>query len=350
MRFLFVAPRFHTNQYFWAKALLDAGHEARYFVLRKIQTEWPDLLSPRVIPRSVFSWGRLFRFRALYKQMKEYDPDIIVVRGVAGYSLQAYLAARWLGKRTLVYDQSPKYSEQKHRRVLLRCLRLLRLVPPVRITPVLGEGEYNDESAVYIPFAADFDLVVTEKTYVPKGKVKIVSVGKLAQTRKNHSLLLNAIKELKEIYSIELEVAGSLFDGESLADLERVIQDKGLSDIVRIHQNLSFKEMRQLYLNSDLFVLPSSNEPAAYSLLEAMNFGLPVICSDTNGTRCYMEEGENGYIFKSDDQSDLTKKIERIIQNRDIIEKMGRRSFELVKQNHGPEKFHRNLMDVVKSL
>ena len=33
MHFVFTAPRFHTNQHFPAKALLDAGHQVTFLVL-----------------------------------------------------------------------------------------------------------------------------------------------------------------------------------------------------------------------------------------------------------------------------------------------------------------------------
>ena len=38
------------------------------------------------------------------------------------------------------------------------------------------------------------------------------------------------------------------------------------------------------------------------SVLEAMAHSLPVICSDSNGTQCYIRPGENGYVFGTDDR------------------------------------------------
>ena len=35
MHFLFTAPRYHTNQHFAVKALIDAGHEVSFLALRK---------------------------------------------------------------------------------------------------------------------------------------------------------------------------------------------------------------------------------------------------------------------------------------------------------------------------
>ena len=62
---------------------------------------------------------------------------------------------------------------------------------------------------------------------------------------------------------------------------------------------------------------PAENEPAAVSHLEAMSHSLPAICSDSNGTQCYIRPGENGYIFKTDDLEDLVECMERIISDRE---------------------------------
>ena len=35
MHFLYTAPRYHTNQHFTSKALLDAGHHVTFLVLRR---------------------------------------------------------------------------------------------------------------------------------------------------------------------------------------------------------------------------------------------------------------------------------------------------------------------------
>ena len=42
------------------------------------------------------------------------------------------------------------------------------------------------------------------------------------------------------------------------------------------------------YRNHHLFLLPAANEPASISLLEAIGYSMPVICSDTCGTQFYV--------------------------------------------------------------
>ena len=105
----------------------------------------------------------------------------------------------------------------------------------------------------------------------------------------------------------------------------------------------------QEYLKSDIFVLPSSSEPFGYSVLEAMACGLPVICSDSAGVQWYIEEGVNGYVFKSNDLNDLTDKIKLVISDKAKMKKMGEESRRLVEEKYSPEVFYKKFMEILSS-
>jgi glycosyltransferase involved in cell wall biosynthesis len=105
--------------------------------------------------------------------------------------------------------------------------------------------------------------------------------------------------------------------------------------------------MKEQYHWADLYVLPSANEPAAVSILEAMSFGLPVICSDQNGTKCYVVEGGNGFVFRSGDVQSLSSILETLLSDRRRLLKMGKRSTELVKERHAPDKVYQAFTDLV---
>jgi glycosyltransferase involved in cell wall biosynthesis len=96
-----------------------------------------------------------------------------------------------------------------------------------------------------------------------------------------------------------------------------------------------------------VFVLPSRDEPLGVVILEAMSYGLPVICSDTAGVQWCIERGGNGYVFKSDDADDLALALRGVVLSPGAIESMGRRSLELVASRHSPERYFESLMAAI---
>ena len=94
-------------------------------------------------------------------------------------------------------------------------------------------------------------------------------------------------------------------------------------------------------------MLPALREAASVSVLEAMAHSLPVICSDSNGTQCYIRPGENGYVFGTDDVDGLTAAMGEIVGDRERLKAMGRRSYELVVSEHAPERYVRALEGLV---
>lgn len=105
--------------------------------------------------------------------------------------------------------------------------------------------------------------------------------------------------------------------------------------------------MEEEYIKGDLFILPSSQEKLGISLLEAMSAGMAVITSDTAGSQWYINEGVNGYIFKSDDVNNLTEKIRLIIANKEILSTMRRKSSELATTTYSSDKFYKKFMEIV---
>jgi glycosyltransferase involved in cell wall biosynthesis len=73
----------------------------------------------------------------------------------------------------------------------------------------------------------------------------------------------------------------------------------------------SGEDLRQLYSHARAFVLPSVNEGFPMVLLEAMAYGLPILCSDIPGTR-QVDLPEQDY-FTVKDVDSLCAAITRLL-------------------------------------
>ena len=86
--------------------------------------------------------------------------------------------------------------------------------------------------------------------------------------------------------------------------------------------------MNDIYNYSNLFVFPSTNEPASISIVEAMANGLPVICSDSCGNRSYIRNGLEGLYFKDNNLNSLFTQLHYLLSSKDICIDMSKSTIE----------------------
>jgi glycosyltransferase involved in cell wall biosynthesis len=90
-------------------------------------------------------------------------------------------------------------------------------------------------------------------------------------------------------------------------------------------------ELPACYICFDVFVLPSRRESWGLVLNEAMAFGLPVIATHmAGGAYDLIEEGRNGYIYRSGDGAALTAALRSLVTSAEERARFGRRSEAIV--------------------
>ncbi|MEO0119381.1 MAG: glycosyltransferase, partial [candidate division WOR-3 bacterium] len=98
---------------------------------------------------------------------------------------------------------------------------------------------------------------------------------------------------------------------------------------------VSGKKKEELYLESDVFVLPSEwFEVSPVTIQEAYGYGLPVLATDFGSIPEHIEIGKTGWIFKIRNTSDLAEKISMIYSQRENLEKIRENCFESSLKNN----------------
>ncbi|HCU70325.1 MAG TPA: hypothetical protein DIC35_01050 [Candidatus Moranbacteria bacterium] len=142
--------------------------------------------------------------------------------------------------------------------------------------------------------------------------------------RKGLKYLIMAISTLVPKYpNIFLRIMGDGNEKESLIELA---EKMNLQNHVQFVGRIPREETIPYYQEASLFVLPSFNEGMSNAMLEALASGLPIIATKTGGTEELVREGINGFTVKMKNADHLADKIEEIIKDRDLAEKMGNMS------------------------
>lgn len=289
--------------------------------------------------------------------LRREKPDVIIIRNYYPTTFVVSTVAIVLGINIVFFDLDPKYASETKGGISKKLAKaaikgLIAIFAPhdfVRITPIKGDPEENErlDNSYYLPFPKEPINVGSLTETSTHDKVRIICVGKYRVESKNHLLLLKAVNSLDHP-PIEVRLVGELEDANNrnYQRIKKFVSDHGMGESVEIKTNVDHQRMEDEYITSDLFVLPSTNEPLGISLLEAMAYGLPIICSDTVGAMGYIIDGENGYIFESNDVSSLATCINKFVDQPAKIRQMGENSIEQVRNRHMPEQYEQKLLQV----
>ncbi len=107
---------------------------------------------------------------------------------------------------------------------------------------------------------------------------------------------------------------------------------------------VSKREKEELYQNADVFVTPSLYEGFGLPILEAMSYGVPVICSDNSSLP--EVAGSAGLLVDPNNTQEIAEAINRVLNNVDLREEMVKRGFENAKK-FSWEKCARETMEVL---
>jgi glycosyltransferase involved in cell wall biosynthesis len=143
--------------------------------------------------------------------------------------------------------------------------------------------------------------------------VRILAVGSVV-SGKGYDLLIPALASVADL-PWRLTIAGDCTrEPETTKQLVRAIVEAGLHDKITILGAVPSEHVGQLYLASDLFVLPSRFESYGMALTEALAHGLPVV-STTAGAIPKTVPAGAGVLVQPDEVAPLAYALRRLLEN-----------------------------------
>ena len=97
--------------------------------------------------------------------------------------------------------------------------------------------------------------------------------------------------------------------------LRKLVYQAGLGEIVEVRGWIDAQERDELLARADAFVLPSYFEAMPMAVLEAMAWGLPVICTAVGSIPEILVDGKNGVLVAPGDICAISSAIQRMVED-----------------------------------
>jgi glycosyltransferase involved in cell wall biosynthesis len=171
---------------------------------------------------------------------------------------------------------------------------------------------------------------------------RVIHVGQI-NVRKGIGHLLRAVEPLVAKRKCELWLVGEIHP-----PMRRLLDEyKGIFEYKGV---VPRKDLWQLYSQASVLVLASVEEGLALVQAQAMACGVPVIATTNTGAEDLFTDGVEGFIIPIRSPEKIREKIEWMIDNRELRDKMAAAALERVKSLGGWNRYGERVVDVYKTL
>ena len=269
---------------------------------------------------------RLFRKR-LSAELNRIGPDITIslLRREINFINEIKDGSRKIGELHINRANYRNFNTEKvglHKRLFAKVWSYSLLSHLKRLDHLVVLTEKDRESWVELNNVTVIPdpLSLYPQSVAPLTEKRVVSIARYSH-EKGIDLLLKAWKEVEDNFGDwQLDVYG---DGERIP-YERLMAELGI-DRTRCHLHGRTNDVESEYSRSSIFVLSSRFEGFGMVITEAMACGLPVVAFDCPwGPRSIIKDGIDGLLAANGDVSDLARKMEVLMGDRQMLVSMSR--------------------------
>jgi glycosyltransferase involved in cell wall biosynthesis len=268
-------------------------------------------------PNIVHAEGTSHRYSTAAALIRNKYPTLLTVMGVVQEEIKFYKGIGLIFS-ILIRKPNEKYVVSKIPHIIVQSPPIKNLIS--RMT----------KSKIYVVSdGSEFENIQDTKPNDLTEKIDIfIAVGLIRL--KGIDILIKAIPVvIKSVPDLKVYIAGS---GEDEENLKNMVKDLGLGRYVKFLGYISDEEEINRYYNAcKLVVVPSRWDVNPFAPLNAAASGKPAIVSDKCNSSV-IEDGKTGFVFKSEDVEELSRKIVKLLTDDELREEMGKAAMEKAKE------------------
>ena len=182
---------------------------------------------------------------------------------------------------------------------------------------VIVERYQQDPDKIVTIYNAAESTVCADIAGRPKNSVPVVTfLGRVTYQKGPEYFIRAAHKLIQKNKAIKFIMAG---DGDLLPALKMLVSALNLDEYFEFPGFLNAEEVKRLFINSDVFVMPSVSEPFGIVALEAIDASLPIIISKQSGVS---EVIQNALKVDAWDTEGIANAIDSVITDSDLSSRL----------------------------
>ncbi len=177
---------------------------------------------------------------------------------------------------------------------------------------------------------AEFAGVAGARPPVPEGGGTMLFLGAFGGRKGVFDLIEAGVAVAKERPGVVFELGGD----QAVDELRTLIEERGLTDNVRVLGWVRGEEKLAAFRRAHVFVLPSYHEGLPIAVLEALAAGLPLVTTPVGGIPEVIKDGINGVLIEPGDVDALSAGILRLLGDDELRGRMSAVNSELARSDH----------------
>lgn len=108
------------------------------------------------------------------------------------------------------------------------------------------------------------------------------------------------------------------------------------------------EDKKVFFENADIFIFPILNEAFGLVLLEAMQHHLPCVSTTEGGIPGIIDEDKTGFLVPKHDAETLAEKIQTLLSDADLRQRMGEAGREKFEKEFTLEVFEKRMAEILR--
>ena len=349
-----------------SKYLINKGHNIKIICLSdKEHLDYKDEFSVIRINRNLPIISRWFKtIVKIYNVSKK--SDLIFVNGLGTEATIANLFSRkkvirkivgdpvWerVYNKKLINESFDDFQENKHG-IFISLQKIIRnwsinksnliITPSQHLKAFINKIGVDNKTLV---INNGVTIQKTNNKVFQNSIIQLLVVSRLV-TQKNIDSIIKAVKVM-ENEGIILNIVG---DGSEINNLKNLVENYELEEKVNFIGKIENAKLNEYLSNADIFIQASNYEGLPHSILEAINYEIPILSTEVGGCSVLLNKGERGYIIPLPiSETGISDGIRRIINNKKEAMSKAKVAKEFLNQQHNfnmnADIYHENINEM----